>query len=149
MQCRTSFRKIPQTPEALKSDLEIFREAGVYKQLNDRLSLPWHSHWSHSTDSLKENEQITGNHFAVAKTCRSFPRQRGRNTRVCCMMSHSRVYCSLLCFLPGWDTLCHFLIPWWLSGASFAPGPLFCVPWEGLGTKEGENRCYSVGWQTS
>lgn len=154
MQCRTSFRKITQTPEALRSDLEIFREARVCRQLNDRLSLPWHSPCSHSSDSLKENEQIAGNHCAVAKTCcaTEFPRQRGRNTRVCCMMSHSWVYCSLLCVLPGSDTPCHFLIPRWLlcwDLPALSPEPLLSVSWEGLGTKEGEQRCYSVGWQTS
>lgn len=81
MQCRTSFRKITQTLGALKSDLEIFREAGVCRQLNGRLSLPRHSHWSHSTDSLKGNDQTASNYFAVAKTCRSVSPGRGEGTR--------------------------------------------------------------------
>lgn len=156
MQCRTSFRKITQTPEALKSDLEIFREAGVCRQLNDRLSLPRHSHWSHSTDSLKRDEQIAGNCFAVAKTCRRVSPGRGEGTHVfavlCCTMSHRRVYCSLLCFLPARGTLCHFLIPWWLSGASFAEiyfHCLHCAPLQralgGFGHKRGRELMLQCG----
>lgn len=135
MQCRTSFRKITQTPEALKSDLEIFREAGVYRQLNDRLSLPWHSHWSHSTDSLKENEQIAGNHFAVAKTCRRVSPGRGEGTHVfavwwaivefavpCCVFCLSETHCATSSSLGDWvePPLLRFtsIVSW---------APLFCA----------------------
>lgn len=44
VQCWISFRKVTQTLGALKSDLEIFREARVCRQLNGRLSVPQHSH---------------------------------------------------------------------------------------------------------
>lgn len=154
MQCRTSFRKITQTPEALKSDLEIFREAGVCRQLNDRLSLPRHSHWSHSTDSLKRDEQIAGNCFAVAKTCRRVSPGRGEGTHVFAVRWEFTAPCCVFCLPEARRAISSSLGDWAeppLLRFTFIVSivPLSSVPWEGLGTKEGENWCCSAGWQTS